>query len=56
MVAENKHSLATNNIFTNVVVSLLTSKYWFSPICLRHIRKQDPLLTDIRLLQGTRLL
>jgi len=34
-VVESKHRLATNTS-TNVVVSLLTTKYWFSRLRLCH--------------------
>ena len=36
MMAEIKPRLATNIIFTTVVVSLLAWKYWFSRLQLRH--------------------
>jgi len=36
MVAKSKHRLATNSIFTNVVVSLLTVKYQFSRLQSHH--------------------
>jgi len=53
MVAEIKPRLATNVIFTTAVVSLLTWKYQFTWLRLRHIHHQDLLLTNIHLLQGT---
>jgi len=36
MVAKIRLRLTTNITFTTVVVSLLTIKYWFSPLRLRH--------------------
>jgi len=45
MVAEIRPRLATNVIFTTVVVSLLILKYKFSRL---RFCNQDPLLTDIR--------
>ena len=36
MVAESKRRLETNNIFTNLVVSLPTAKYRFSQFRFRH--------------------
>jgi len=38
MVAEIKLRLTTNLIFTTVVVSFLTIKYWFSQLWLRHFK------------------
>jgi len=53
MVAESKRRLATNNIFTNIVMSLLTTMLVFeTPVTSFCIHKQDPLVMDICLSQG----
>jgi len=62
MVVKSKCRLATNNIYTNVVVLLLTAKHQFSwlwfggYVILYLICNQYPLLMDIRLLQGIYIL
>jgi len=46
MVAETKRSIAAINIFTYVVVSLLTAKYRFSWVWLYHWYTQPRSSTD----------
>jgi len=57
MAAESTRRLASNNLFVNLVVSLLTTKYRFSRIPLRHFISATKIRylrnTDIRLLQHT---
>jgi len=56
MVAEITPRLGRNSSFTIVVSSLLIVAYCFFRLRLRHLIStiKDLLLTDIRLLQGTR--
>jgi len=48
ILAEIRSRLDTNIIFTNIVVSMLTIKYWFLQLWFHHLMSanQDPLLTD----------